>query len=132
MSERLRSIAEEMEIHPDDRVLKTGCRQGAATTFVCERRERGHLAAADRSPMMVQAATRRIAEHVEAGKAEFIVENLENLDVGDWCFGKIFAVRVGLSYRDSDRPHRLLEPWLAPGAKVRAFFDPSSSEKAAR
>jgi 16S rRNA A1518/A1519 N6-dimethyltransferase RsmA/KsgA/DIM1 with predicted DNA glycosylase/AP lyase activity len=48
MSRRLRSIVEQVEIRPDDRVLQIGCGRGVATTVVCERLESGCLTAADR------------------------------------------------------------------------------------
>jgi ubiquinone/menaquinone biosynthesis C-methylase UbiE len=132
MGERLGSIVEQMEIRPDDRVLETRCGHGVAATFLRERGESGDLTAVDRSPTMIVGASRRTAEPVEVGKAEFIVAAQEDLDVGDRRFDKIFAVRVGRSYRDPDRARRLVEPSLAPGGQDRAFFDPSSSRKAAR
>jgi ubiquinone/menaquinone biosynthesis C-methylase UbiE len=124
--ERLRSIVEQLDIRPDDRVLEIGCGHGVAATFVCQRLEGGHLTAVDRSPKMIEAATRRNAEYVAAGKAEFLVATLEELDLGDRRFDKIFAVRVGLFHRNPDRAHALVEPWLAPGGAVSAFFDPPS------
>jgi protein-L-isoaspartate O-methyltransferase len=48
MSGRLRSIVQQVEIRPDDRVLQIGCGRGVAATFGCERLETGRLAAADR------------------------------------------------------------------------------------
>jgi hypothetical protein len=48
MSDGLRSSVEQLEIRPHDRVLEFGCGHGVAATFVCERRESGHLPAADR------------------------------------------------------------------------------------
>jgi ubiquinone/menaquinone biosynthesis C-methylase UbiE len=126
MSERLRSIVEQLEIRPDDRVLEIGCGHGVAATFVCERLEGGRLTAVDRSAKMIEAAARRNAEYVAAGKAEFLVATLEDLDLGDRRFDKIFAVRVGLFHRDPERAHGLVEPWLAPGGSVLAFFDPPS------
>ena len=124
MSERLRSIVDQLEIRPDDRVLEIGCGHGVAATFVCERLEGGRLTAVDRSPKMIEAAARRNVKYVEAGKAEFLVAALEDLDLGDRLFDKIFAVRVGLFHRDPDRAHGLAERWLAPGGTISAFFDP--------
>jgi ubiquinone/menaquinone biosynthesis C-methylase UbiE len=131
MSERLRSIVDQLGIRPDDRVLEIGCGHGVAATLVCERLERGHLTAVDRSPKMIQAARRRNAAYVEAGKAEFLVADLEGLDLGDRRFDKIFAIRVGLFHREPDRARRIVERWLAPGGEVFAFFDEPSGRSGA-
>ena len=126
VSERLRVIVEQLDIGPDDRVLEIGCGHGVAATLVCERLEGGHLTAVDRSAKMIQAATRRNAAHVEAGRAEFLVADLEDLDLGERRFDKIFAVRVGLFHRDPERARGFVERWLAPGGAVFVFFDPPS------
>lgn len=124
MTERLRLIVDGLEIRPADRVLEIGCGHGVAATLVCERLEGGQLTAVDCSPKMVEAAMRRNAAYVDAGMAEFLVMKLEELDLGDREFDKIFAVRVGLFQRDPDRARSIVEPWLAPGGAVLAFFDP--------
>jgi ubiquinone/menaquinone biosynthesis C-methylase UbiE len=126
MSERLRSVVDQMDIRPDDRVLEIGCGHGVAATLICERLEGGHLTAIDRSAKMIQAATRRNAAHIEAGKAEFLIVTLEDLDLGDRRFDKILAVRVGLFHRESRRASGIVERWLAPGGAVFVFFDPPS------
>jgi ubiquinone/menaquinone biosynthesis C-methylase UbiE len=123
MSERLRAVVEQLEIGPDDRVLEIGCGHGVAATFVCERLEGGHLTAIDRSPKMIEAASRRNAAYVEAGKADFLVAALEELDLEERRFDKIFAVRVGLFHRDPERARRMAERWLAPGGTLLAVFD---------
>jgi ubiquinone/menaquinone biosynthesis C-methylase UbiE len=122
--DRLRTIVEQLDIQPGDRVLEIGCGHGVAATLVCERLEEGRLTAVDRSAKMIDAATRRNARYVEEGKAEFIVADLEDLDLGDRRFDKIFAVRVGLFHREPERAHGLVERWLAPRGDVFAFFDP--------
>src|SRR5918997_1691378 len=126
MSERLRAVVERLDIRPDDRVLEIGCGHGVAATLVCERLEGGHLTAIDRSAKMIEAATRRNAACIEAGRAEFLVADLEELDLGERRFDKIFAVRVGLFHREPERAHALAERWLAPGGRLFAFFDPPS------
>jgi ubiquinone/menaquinone biosynthesis C-methylase UbiE len=124
MSERLRTIVEELRIQPGDRVLEIGCGHGVAATFVCERLDGGFLTAVDRSPKMIAAAAQRNARFVEAGRAEFLVAALEDLDLGERRFDKIFAVRVGLFHREPERARALAERWLAPGGTLSAYFDP--------
>ena len=123
MSERLRAVVERLGVCPGDRVLEIGCGHGVAATLVCGRLDGGRLTAIDRSEKMVAAAARRNAAHVAAGRAEFLVADLEDADLGERRFDKIFAARVGLFDREPERAHRLAERWLAPGGKVFVFFD---------
>src|SRR5918999_5048212 len=123
MSERLRSIVEKLDVRPDAGILEIGWGHGVAATLVCERLEGGHLTAIDRSAKMIEAAQRRNAAFVAAGKAEFLVATLEDLDLGDRRFDTIFAVRVGLFQREPERARSLAERWLAPGGTISAFYD---------
>jgi ubiquinone/menaquinone biosynthesis C-methylase UbiE len=125
VSERLQAIIGQLGISPDDRVLEIGCGHGVAASFVCERLAGGHLTAVDRSAKMIEAARRRNTAYVDAGRAEFIVARLEDLDLGERRFDKVFAVRVGLFHREPDRARRLAERWLAPGGTLTAVFDPA-------
>ena len=124
MSERLRKVVDELDIQPGDRVLEVGCGHGVAAGFVSEQLEGGRLTAVDRSAKMIEAARHRNAEHVATGRAEFIVAELEHLDLGERRFDKVFAVRVGLFHREPERARALVEPWLAPGGTVTSVFDP--------
>ena len=124
VSERLRRVVDRLDIKPGDRVLEIGCGHGVAATMVCERLgEDGRLTAIDRSPKMVEAAARRNAAYVEAGVAEFLAMELEDMDLGERRFDKVFAVRVGLFHRDPAGARRLAERWLAPGGELVAVFD---------
>ena len=124
MSDRLRAVVDGLDIQPDDRVLEIGCGHGVAASFVCERLVGGHLTGVDRSAKMIEAAARRNADYVAAGKAAFLVATLEQLDLGDQRFDKVFAVRVGLFHREPERARELAERWLAPGGTLTAVFDP--------
>ena len=110
-------------------MLEIGCGHGVAATSVCERLVTGRLTAVDRSAKMVDAASRRNAAHVAAGRAEFLVRELEDLDLGDRRFDRVFAVRVGLFHREPERARALVEPWLAPGGSVESFFDPPGTRR---
>jgi ubiquinone/menaquinone biosynthesis C-methylase UbiE len=123
VSERLRQVVERLDVAPGDRVLEIGCGHGVAATFVCERLDGGRLTALDRSSKMIAAAARRNAEHVAAGRAEFLVMRLEEIDLGERRFDTVFAVRVGLFHREPERARAIVEPYLAPGGKLFTLYD---------
>jgi ubiquinone/menaquinone biosynthesis C-methylase UbiE len=123
MSERLRAIVEQLAVRPGDRVLDIGCGHGVAAGLICERLAGGSLTAIDRSPKMIEAARRRNAAHVETGVAEFLVGDLEDVDLGERRFDKILAARIGLFHREPERAHALAERWLAPGGEIFVFYD---------
>jgi ubiquinone/menaquinone biosynthesis C-methylase UbiE len=127
VTDRLLAIVEGLGLAPSARVLEVGCGHGVAATHVCERLDTGRLTAVDRSPKMIEAATRRNAAYVDSGTAEFLVASLEDLDLGDRRFDTVFAVRVGLFHREPERARSLVEAWLAPGGEVFAFFDPPAA-----
>jgi hypothetical protein len=60
---------------------------------------------------------------VEAGRAEFIVGSLEELDLGERRYDVAFAVRVGLFHREPRRARELAERWLAPGGRLVSVYD---------
>ena len=130
MTARLRAIVERLGVGPDDRVLEIGCGHGVAATYVCERLDGGRLTAVDRSPKMIAAAALRNAEHVDSGRAEFLVRRLEELDLGERRFDKVLAVRVGLFHREPDRARALAERWLAPGGTLHVAYDKAISRRA--
>jgi ubiquinone/menaquinone biosynthesis C-methylase UbiE len=127
VSERLRRVVDALGVRPDDRVLEIGCGHGVAATMVCELLDTGLFTAVDRSAKMIEAARVRNAAHVRSGRAEFLVADAEGMDLGDRRFDLVFAVRVGLFHREPERARELVEPWLAPGARVHSFYDEPGS-----
>ena len=123
MSARLHRLVERLDLRPGDRVLEIGCGHGIAASLVCERLDGGSYTAVDRSPKMIEAARRRNAAHVAAGRAEFLVMALEALDLGERRFDVVFAARVGLFHREPDRARGHVEPYLAPGGRLVTLYD---------
>jgi SAM-dependent methyltransferase len=123
MSDRLGSIVDQLSIGADDLVLEIGCGHGVAASLVCQRLKRGHYTAIDRSGRMIEAARRRNAFHIASGRADFLTASLEDADLGSRRFDKIFAVRVGLFYKEPERARILAERWLAAGGKLFSCFD---------
>jgi ubiquinone/menaquinone biosynthesis C-methylase UbiE len=123
VTQRLQAVVDRLVIGQDERVLEIGCGHGVAATLVCERLHGGTYTGVDRSVKMVEAATRRNGAYVAAGTAEFLLGDLEDVDLGERRFDTIFAVRVGLFHRDPERGRRLAERWLAPGGSIHSFYD---------
>jgi len=61
---RLVWAVETLAVQPADRLLEIGCGHGVAVSLVCERLDGGSIVAIDRSPTMIELATRRNAIHV--------------------------------------------------------------------
>src|SRR5919201_650208 len=72
-----------LEVGPADRLLEVGCGHGVAVSLVCERLTTGTITAIDRSPKMIEMATRRNREHVDAGRAVLEAVALEDADLGN-------------------------------------------------
>src|SRR5947199_1656298 len=71
-----------------------GLWHGVAVSLVCERLTTGTITAIDRSPKMIEMATRRNREHVDAGRAVLEAIALEEADFRDRRFDKAFAFNV--------------------------------------
>src|SRR5215203_5543545 len=90
-SERFVWAVNTLQVRPADRLLEVGCGHGVAVSLVCERLTTGTITAIDRSPKMIEMATRRNREHVEAGRAVLEAVALEDADLGERSFDKVFA-----------------------------------------
>jgi trans-aconitate methyltransferase len=53
-----------LAVEPDDRLLEIGCGHGVAVTLACQKLDRGSITAIDRSPTMIEMASKRNADHV--------------------------------------------------------------------
>jgi ubiquinone/menaquinone biosynthesis C-methylase UbiE len=124
--DRQRKIVNDLHIQPTDRVLEIGCGQGVAGTFVCEQLTTGSYVGVDRSEKMINAATRRNQRFIDEGKARFLLQELESLDLGAQQFDKIFAVRVRLFYSEPDRAKAIIEKYLAPNGTIKIVYDTPS------
>src|SRR3954452_10562157 len=93
-SERFVWAVDTLEVRPADRPLEVGCGRGVAASLVCERLTTGTITAIERSPKMIEMATRRNREHGDAGRAVLEPIALEDAALGDRRFDKIFAFNV--------------------------------------
>ena len=104
-------------------VWAVGCGHGVAVSLVCERLRTGTITAIDRAPKMVELATRRNREHVDAGQAVFEAVALEDADLGDRRFDKIFAFNVAPFWLQPEAALGAVREHLARDGTVYVFWD---------
>ena len=122
-SKRLVWAVDTLEVGPADRLLEVGCGHGVAVSLACERLATGTITAIDRSPKMIEMATRSNREHVDAGLAEFQAVALEDADFGDRRFDKVFAFNVAPFWRRPEAALGAIREHLHRDGAVYVFWD---------
>jgi SAM-dependent methyltransferase len=107
-----------VEVAPDDRILEVGCGHGVAVSLVCERLGSGRITAVDRSAKMIAAARKRNRAH--AGKVRFVQSSLEDANLGDEVYDKVFAIHVA-ALNKPGRPLDVVRERLVPGGRLHVF-----------
>ena len=127
-SERFVWAVDTLEVRPADRLLEVGCGHGVAVSLVCERLTTGTVTAIDRSPKMIEMATRRNREHVDAGRAVLEAIALEDADLGDRRFDKVFAFNVAPFWQRPAAALGAVREHLVRDGTVYIFWDARHSE----
>src|SRR5688500_14121732 len=122
-SERFLWAVDTLEVRPADHLLEVGCGHGVAVSLVCERLKGGTITAIDRSPKMIEMATRRNREHVDAGRAVLQAVALEGADLGDRRFDKAFAFNVAPFWQRPEAALGVVRQHLAPDGTFHLFWD---------
>ena len=122
-SERFVWAVDTLEVGPADRLLEVGCGHGVAVSLVCGRLTTGTITAIDRSPKMIEMATRRNREHVNAGRAALEAVALEDADLGDRRFDKVFAFNVAPFWLQAEAALGAVREHLARDGTVYIFWD---------
>jgi trans-aconitate methyltransferase len=122
-SERFVWAVDTLEVRPADDLLEVGCGHGVAVDLVCERLTTGTITAIDRSAKMIEKATRRNREHIEAGRAALEATALEDADLGRRRFDKIFAFNVAPFWLQPEAALGAVREHLSPGGTVYVFWD---------
>jgi cyclopropane fatty-acyl-phospholipid synthase-like methyltransferase len=124
-AERLVWAVEVLGVEPTDRLLEIGCGQGEAVSLVSEKLDGGTITAIDRSQKMIETARKRNADHVASGVASFQTASLDQADLGNARFNKIFAINVGVFLRGQPtRELTILRDHLAPRGRLYLFHEP--------
>jgi SAM-dependent methyltransferase len=122
-SERFVWAVDILALDPADHVLEIGCGHGVAVSLVCERLTSGRITAIDRSPKMIEMATRRNRVHIAGGRAMLKTAALETADLGDERFDKVFAFNVAPFWLQPKEALGIVRQHLASDAAVYLFWD---------
>jgi SAM-dependent methyltransferase len=122
-SERFVWAVDILAVRPADRLLEVGCGHGVAVSLVCERLSTGAILAIDRSPKMIEIATRRNREHIEAGRARLEAVALQDADLGKRRFDKVFAFNVAPFWLDPEAAFGVVRKHLARDGTFYLFWD---------
>ena len=122
-SERFVWAVETLDVRPDDHLLEVGCGHGVAVSLVCERLTGGRITAIDRSPKMIEMATRRNREHIAAGRAVLKTAALETADLRNERFDKVFAFNVAPFWLQPQDALGIVRRHLAPGGAFHLYWD---------
>jgi SAM-dependent methyltransferase len=122
-SERFVWAVDTLQVRPIDRLLEVGCGHGVAVSLVCERLTTGTITAIDRSPKMIEMATRRNREHVDAGRATLRAVALEQAALGEGQFDTIFAFNVAPFWLQPQAALDAVGKHLGPDGAVYVFWD---------
>jgi SAM-dependent methyltransferase len=122
-SERFVWAVGTLAVQPADRLLEVGCGHGVAVSLVCELLTTGTITAIDRSPKMIEIATRRNREYVDAGRATLEAVALADADLGDRRFDKVFAFNVAPFWQQPEAALGAVREHLTPDGAVHIFWD---------
>jgi cyclopropane fatty-acyl-phospholipid synthase-like methyltransferase len=122
-SERFVWAVDTLEVRPGDHLLEVGCGHGVAVSLVCERLTTGTITAIDRSLKMIEMAARRNREHVDSGRAELEVVALEQAQLGERRFDKVFAFNVAPFWLRPQASLNTVREHLARDGTVYLFWD---------
>ncbi len=103
------TVAEMLDMQPDDELLDIGCGPGAFLAAKAQGVRR--VVGIDVSPVWLRAAERRLADRITAGTARLVVASAAELPFGDGEFSAVTAINA---------PAKLAEAYrvLRPGGRL--------------
>ena len=129
--ERISWAVEQLDVQPTDRFLEIGSGRGAAVELICQRLAGGHVLALDRSATATDAAAQRNARYAAAGSASFEAISLEDADLGEAQFDKVFAINVNLFWtRAANLELAAIKRAMVPSGRLYLFYEPPSASRA--
>jgi cyclopropane fatty-acyl-phospholipid synthase-like methyltransferase len=129
--QRISWAVDHLDVQPTDRLVEIGCGRGVAVELICQRLAEGHVLALDRSATAVEAAAQRNARYAAAGSASFEAISLEDAELGEAQFDKVFGINVNLFWtRAASHELAAVKRALVPSGRLYLFYEPPSASRA--
>jgi len=129
--ERISWAVEQLDVQPTDRLLEIGSGRGVAVELICRQLDGGHVVALDRSAKATDAAAQRNARYAAAGSASFEAISVEDAELGEAQFDKVFAINVNLFWtRSASLELAAVKRALVPSGRLYLFYEPPSAGRA--
>jgi len=113
---------DQLDLHSTDTVLEVGFGGGANLQRLVD--QSASVVGVDRSRDAVSAAERRFSKARAAGRADFLLGNVEALPLADDAFTKAVTVHTVYFWTSLDRGFRELYRCLEPGGVLAVGFVP--------
>ncbi len=119
-----------MDLPERGSVLEIGCGRGFAVDLICQAAPQLQVVAIDRSEAMVTAARQRNASHVNAGRAQIHLGQLDTVLGASERYDVVFAVNVSVFWtKPMVPPLRALRRLVRPGGGFYLFYDAPTATK---
>jgi cyclopropane fatty-acyl-phospholipid synthase-like methyltransferase len=129
--QRISWAVDQLDVQPTDRFLEIGCGRGVAVELICQRLAGGHVLALDRSVTGIQAAAQRNARYTAVGSASFEAISLEDAELGEAQFDKVFAINVNLFWTNAAGLElAAVKRALVPSGRLCLIYEPPSASRA--
>ena len=121
---RLRVAVDVVDPAPGARVLEVGCGTGVAMALVCTRLVDGHVTGLDRSATAIEHAERRLARHLDEGRADLQHRDLAAFHGDGRPYDVVFAVNVNVFWTGpAEAEAARLRDLVAVDGAVHLFYE---------
>ncbi len=121
-----------LDIQPESRVLEIGFGPGVSTQFASEKASKGFVAGIDHSRTMVQAARKRNAQAIKAGRIDLKRGDVATLPYPGESFDRAFSLHSIYFWDDPVDSIKELKRVLKPGGLLAITIQPKDKWAAAQ
>jgi ubiquinone/menaquinone biosynthesis C-methylase UbiE len=107
-----------LDLTPESQVLEIGFGAGRAIEVVAAQTLKGHVSGIDHSQTMVQAASRRNAKAIKAGRVTLQHGDINALPFSDGQFNGVFTIQTLYFWSDATRALAEIYRVLKPGGRL--------------